>query len=122
MLVTFLVEFEVEISDEAERWVLNPGEENPFESPESFDSFDTGFFTIEPCLRTVTNERNEADHYHYTEYWVANSIFLTHDQDSKDKDLRAEIVSMTMEQHQKALLMSDDDEAIVAVSVLAAGR
>ena len=29
---------------------------------------------------------------------------------------------MTVEQHEKALLMSDDDEAIVAVSVLAAGR
>ena len=122
LLVTFLVEFEVEISDEAEKWVLNPGEENPFESSESFDSFDTGFFTIEPCLRTVMTERDEPDHYHYTEYWMANSIFLTHDQDPKDKDLREKIVSMTVEQHEKALLMSDDDEAIVAVSALAAGR
>lgn len=116
LLITFLVEFIVEISDEAESWVLHPGEENPFDSPESFDSFNTGFFQIEPRRWVVTNNVRSSDQYQYTEYFMASTWFLSNDSPPEDGELEAELVSVSLEQHKKALLMDYDDEATITVS------
>lgn len=70
LLITFLVEHDIELSEKAEKWILNGGETNPFESPESFDSYDTGFFTIEPRHSVLTNNNKFDEYYYYTDYVI----------------------------------------------------
>jgi len=47
---------------------------------------------------------------------MASTWFLSNDPPPEDGELEAELVSVSLEQHKKALLMDYDDEATITVS------
>ena len=116
LLITFLVEHEIELSEEAEKWILSGGEINPFESPESFDSYDTGFFTIEPRHSVLTNNNKYDTYYSYTDYVIANPCFLESTFAAHNDELRQQLVAKAVEQHNKAKSLDYDEETIVSVT------
>ena len=116
LLITFLVEHEIELSEEAEKWILSGGEINPFESPESFDSYDTGFFTIEPRHPVLTNNNKFDTYYSYTDYVIANPCFVESTLDAHNDELRQQLLDKAVEQHNKAQSLDYDEEIIVSVT------